>query len=193
MTGFVVLAGSASDSPTIISLPVRGPTGGELSARALAQAADMIRQWSVSPPWVRPDCLARLWPRLSSICSSFLTVPVITGDVVAPSPTWQPDRPGEPSRTKGKGGDPEGSPSILGSAIFGWSLGLVGPGGLVQELELVGAGYQVVLGVLAPFGVGPLVERQAGGCLEEATVRAVAGDELSRLLPGFQVDEDCLV
>ena len=31
-----------------------------------------------------------------------------------------------------------------------------------------------MLGVLAPFGVGPLVERQAGGGLEEAALGAVA-------------------
>src|ERR1019366_5826917 len=57
----------------------------------------------------------------------------------------------------------------------------------------VGAGDQVVLGVLGSFGVGPLVEGQAGGGFEEATLGAVAGDELGCLFPGLQIDEDRLV
>jgi hypothetical protein len=83
--------------------------------------------------------------------------------------------------------------SALGSAIFGWGLRLIGARRAVQEPELVGPGDQVVLGVLPSFGVGPLVEGQAGSGFEEATLGAVAGDELSRLFPRLQIDEDRLV
>src|ERR1035437_3053047 len=72
--------------------------------------------------------------------------------------------------------------------MFGRSLAL--GGGLVQEPELVGTGDEVVFGGLATLGVVPLVKCQPGGCLEESARRAVAGDELGRLVPGLEVDED---
>src|SRR5277367_3189879 len=105
--------------------------------------------------------------------------------------SW-PLRP-SPGTTK-KRGTPKGPPLLcFGSAIFGWSFGLIGAHRAVQEPELVGPGDQVVLGVLASFGVGPLVEGQAGGGFEESALGAVAGDELGRLLPRLEVDEDRLV
>jgi hypothetical protein len=123
-------------------------------------------------------------PRTSSCATADWATPCV-GDLC-------PLRPSPALRNRG---GPRRVPlsSALGSAIFGWGLGLVGAGGLVQEPELVGPGDQVVLGVLASFGVGPLVEGQAGGGFEESALGAVAGDELGRLFPRLQVDEDRLV
>src|ERR1035437_8248993 len=74
-------------------------------------------------------------------------------------------------RRRAERGTPKGPP-LVRTDLLGRGLGLIGAG------------------VLAPLDVVPLVKCQPGGCLEEATRRAVAGDELGRLVPSLEVDED---